>query len=285
MKEQTKGVIQVIIAAFIWSSGGVFIKLVSADPVFIATARCVIAGIALMPFIRFRDIRVDFNLVGLIISYTYTLCTFVVATKLTAAANAIALQYTAPLWLFICMVILKKKISFAKSVPMVFIAAGIILFLLEPAEGTNIMGNLIAVSSGVGFAATTYFFSRPQCISGVGLVGLCNAVAAVIMAMFISYPVSLFDIDTFGWLALIYLGVFHIGGGYILYSGALRYIEPLKATILGLLEPILNPVWVLLFIHEVPTAYAVVGGVFILTGIAIDARMSMSKFKLPFIFS
>ncbi|WHH59256.1 DMT family transporter [Petroclostridium sp. X23] len=276
MQNFSIGIVQVLIAAFLWSTGGVFIKAIDADPIFIAAARSAIAGLILLPFIDFKKLRFSFGLAALLVSYAYTLCSFVIATKLTASANAIAIQYTAPLWLFIFTVIMTKKVSLARIIPMAFIGGGILFFLMEPVSGTNAAGNLMALSSGIGFAALSYFMSKPQCIAGVGLISLCNLTAALCMVLFIPYPISVSSISTVGWMSLAYLGIFQIGIAYIFYGKALETVAPLKATIIALIEPILNPIWVVIFIHEIPTIYALFGGVSILIGILLDIKASNS---------
>lgn len=274
MKSSYRGAIYILGAALLWSTGGLFIKKIEAEPLVIATLRAGIAGLGLLPFAKFEKISLNRYLIGYIVTSTWLVAAFVSATKLTAAANAIALQNTAPLFLFIYS-LLKREIKpgIKKTIPMFFIFLGICAFLLEPNKGSTLTGNIIAISSGAAFASMTYFL-RLLASGGVALVSISNLATAFLLTPFIIQAEKVPEISLMGWAALTYLGVFQIGLAYVFYARGMKETEPIKASILALSEAVLNPVWVMLFIGEVPTGYGLVGIVLILGAVVINTGLN-----------
>lgn len=273
MKSSYKGVLYILGAAVLWSTGGIFIKKIAAEPLVIAAVRAGIAGLCFLPFTRIKTIPLNKYFIGYILSFTWLVGAFVSATKLTAAANAIALQNTAPLFLFIYSLLRRDiKPGLRNTMPMIFIFFGICAFLLEPNEGGTLTGNIIGISSGVAFAAMTYFL-RLIAEGGAGLVSISNLAAALIIIPFIAEPGKILEISLSGWAALAYLGIFQIGLAYVFYARGLKCTEPLRASILALSEAILNPIWVMLLIGEVPTVYGLTGILFILGAVAVDIKL------------
>lgn len=254
-----------------WSTGGVFIKYVPADPLFIAAMRAAIAGLVFLPFIRPKSLKLSWALLGLLASYSLMNATFVTATKWTTAANAIALQYTAPLWIFAAQVTLRiLKPTPRRMMPMLLVVGGIVLFLLEPSQGTSLKGNLLAVISGIGFGMITVFLRKLRDLPGVTLICLCNLTSALLLLPFIRGWDGVMAIDISGWLGLFYLGAIQIGLGYVLYSKGLESVSSLRAATIALIEPVLNPIWVFLILAEVPSVYGICGALAVLAGVLVD---------------
>ncbi|MBZ4688653.1 MAG: EamA/RhaT family transporter [Clostridiales bacterium] len=272
MDKVISGPRSIALAAVLWSTGGVLIKILPLDPIIIAALRSWFAGIALLPFIRPKELKINFELIALIISYAWLSVSFVAATKWTAAANAIALQSTAPLWVFMAILIKSKKFSWKEALPVGIIAAGIIVFLLEPAVGTSTLGNLVGLNCGIAFAITTTLLQRAGGVNGTGIISICNLMAAPLIWMLAPTKLfSLFEIDIKAWVLLFCLGVFQLGLGYIFYNRGLKTTTAQKATMLALLEPVLNPVWVFIFASEIPTIYGLLGEALIISGLLADA--------------
>lgn len=270
MKNSHKGVLYILGAALLWSTGGLLIKKVEAEPLVIAAIRAGIAGISLLPFANFKKLTINRYFVGYIIASTWLVAAFVSATKLTAAANAIALQNTAPLFLFIYSLLkCEIKPGIKNTMPMVLIFLGICAFLLEPNKGSTLLGNVIAISSGVAFASMTYFL-KYLAAGGVGLVSISNLATAILISPFISLHEKIPGISIVGWVLLAFLGIFQIGLAYVFYVRGVKETEPIKASILALSEAVLNPLWVMFFIGEIPTVYGLAGIVFILGAVLID---------------
>lgn len=266
-----KGIFYAVVAALVWSTGGVFIKLVDAPAFYIAMARSLIAFLTFLPFLKLREIKWTKNLFFLLLSYSYTLISFVIATKLTTAANAIMLQYTAPIWLFLFYFLIKKQIDKKKAFPILLVMIGIILFLFEARSGSNTLGNIIALSSSFAFAGVAYFSAKDHGTKGASLIALCNLTTFLVALPFtrniIQITISLHLSDIVG---LLLLGSIQIAVGYLFYIKALKFISPLDVSLICLLEPLFNPIWVFIFIREVPTTIALIGSLFILSGIIIN---------------
>ncbi|ATW26241.1 DMT family transporter [Candidatus Formimonas warabiya] len=268
MGKKLPGTVYIAFGAILWSTGGVLIKLVSADPVLIAAIRAVIAGLALAPFIR--PIKLSWQLPALIFFYGALSTSFVVSTKLTAAANAIALQSTAPLWIFLATLVVYRKVNWHQALPVGLIALGLGAFLCEPAVGTSAMGNLVAIGSGIFFAVNTKLLQKLGRENSIGLISICNLGAAPLIWLLVPEGAKIADVNFTGWVVLVILGVFQLGIAYVLYTIGLRTTTPQKATMVALLEPAFNPIWVLLFLGEIPTVYGIVGGLCILAGLITD---------------
>lgn len=276
------GTLFVTFAAILWSTGGLFIKAVPADPILISALRSAIAGLALLPFLRIKHIRVTKNLCLYILAFTWLVVAFCCATKFTTAANAIALQNTAPLFVFLYNTIIKKeKPEWQSTVPVILIALGVFCVLSEPQNGSSFLGNLIGLSSGIAFAAMTINLRQLNWLPGMSLVSLTNLISALLILPFVPQITTNIDqLTAASWLRLLYLGIFQIGISYVLYAKGLRYIKPLRASVLALSEAILNPIWVLIFWGEKPSSYSLIGGLLILLAVTADLvlRNTQKKF-------
>jgi drug/metabolite transporter (DMT)-like permease len=204
---------------------------------------------------------------------------FVIANKWTTAANAIAIQYTSPLWIFAAGLAFGRLVlTWRRAAPMVVIAGGIALFLMEPATGpSSLAGNMVALVSGVGFALVTIFFRRLRALHGPSLVCLCNLATGLGAAPLVHDWGALGGLPAPGWAALVFLGAVQIGCAYILYAAGLQRVRPLRAATVSLIEPILNPVLVFLLLAEVPSNFGIAGAAAILVGIVMDLRLNAGE--------
>ncbi len=269
----------ILIAAFIWSSGGVLIKNIDANPAFISLGRSAVAGIALLPFVRFKKIKNIKKLILLSLSYSTCLTTFVISTKLTAAANAITIQYSAPLFLFLGVWIIKKTLNKQKIIPMILILLGIASFLLEPRSGSNIAGNLLAVISGAAFAVVIYLYGFDYGVSGIALTSLLNLLIVPFAALLVPWNTVYYPQDLSSVIYLIILGVAQIGLSYVFFYAGRKKVSSVDASILSLIEPLLNPVWVFILVGEKPSYYAVAGMILILSAQILNAMLESRKAK------
>ena len=267
------GRLYILTAAFLWSIGGFLIKNINANPAFIALGRSAIAGVALCPFIRFKKIKNVKKLIFLSLSYSTCLSTFVISTKLTAAANAITIQYCAPLFLFLGLWLIKKKLDKQKIFPMLLILFGIVTFLLEPIKGSSMSGNLLAIVSGITFALVICFFGFDYGISGVGLTALLNLLIVPVVALIVPWNNTPYPTDSTSLICLAILGLVQIGASYVLFYAGRKRVPSIDASILSLIEPILNPIWVFVLIGEKPSHYAIVGMVLILSAQLLNAML------------
>ncbi|HEX7927255.1 MAG TPA: DMT family transporter [bacterium] len=269
MPPATAGIALGLLAPLLWSSSGMFVKILTLEPLAITAVRALIAGVVLAPWLRLRGLRVNGALILLLIGYTASICCYVVAVKLTTAANAIALISTAPAWVLVFSWVAARRILWGMAWPVLLILAGVAAMLAEPHVGRSLEGNLIALGGGLGFGLFTFFLPRVN-IRGPGMVSLTNLVAGVAVLATGLVALDPAKVATWEWAALLYLGLVQIGLATLCFAAAMQRIPAMQASILALLEPLLAPIWVYLAIGESPSAYGAVGFACILTGIVAD---------------
>jgi len=261
-------------AALCWSLGGLLIKSVPWPPMAVAGGRGFIAAAFLAAFApRFRFTWSAAQLGGAV-AYAATTVLFVTANKLTTAANAILLQYTAPVWIALFGAwFLGERATRADWLTIVVVFAGMGLFFCDDVRLAGVVGNLVALASGVAFAAMTMLLRKQKDTSAEESIFLGNLLAGVVGLPFMlrAGPVP----DARGWLALGLLGTVQLGLSYLLYSRAIRHVTALEAVLIPVIEPILNPVWVLLALHERPGPLSLAGGVIVLTAATLRALHSL----------
>jgi drug/metabolite transporter (DMT)-like permease len=234
-----------------------------------------------LPFLLMvsRNIRIDWSTaqIGGAVAYALTVILFVSATKLTTAANAILLQYIAPVYVAVLgHYFLDEKVHWIDWIVISITLIGMLLFFLDKLSLTGKWGNILAIASGVAFAFMIVFMRKQKNASPMGSVILGNALtaAAGLPFMLRSMP------DRASWIGLFLLGIFQIGLSYVFYTKAIRHVTALEGILIPIVEPILNPVWVLLFIGERPGTWAVVGGAIVI--LAISSRSLFSIYSKIF---
>jgi drug/metabolite transporter (DMT)-like permease len=221
-------------------------------------------------------LRIDWSpaQLGGAVAYAATVTLFVVATKWTTAANAILLQYTAPVYVaFLGRWFLGEKTRRVDWLTLIAVLGGMTLFFFGHLSLRGWWGNLAALGSGFSFAWLVLFLRRQKDASPLASIFLGNLLAAfvAIPALLHSAPAT-----TFSWVGLLLLGVVQLGLPYVLYSTAIRYVTAMEALLIPTVEPVLNPVWVFLFVGERPTSTALIGGAVIIG--AVLARGSAPLF-------
>lgn len=260
----------------LWSTGGLFVKYVQWNAPAIAGTRSGISALFLILVSRIprlsaviksgrRESRQTQFLLPILggLAYACTVILFVTATKLTTAANAILLQYTAPAWVAIFAAwFLKERATSLDWLIIFVIFGGLFLFFIDRFDYRAFWGNIAAIISGFSLAWLTLLLRR-QKRSPLQSIIIGNIMAAVLCSPFMagSWP------DLTGWLALLFLGIVQLGLSYILYSYAIRHVLAIEAILISILEPILNPVWVFLFLGETPGSWSILGGLVVLTAV------------------
>ena len=266
----------ILAAVLLWSTGGLFIKYTTLDASSVNLGRSLFAALTVALFTYRKGLKLDKFTLLTSFFYAGTLSCFVYANKNTTAANAIFLQYTAPIYILILSpFILKEKFRFADLLTVVICLAGMSLFFLEPQNDANklasnvFVGNIAALASGVFFGLYFVFLRHPRSLENKNpaiSVFYGNLLIVIFMLPLIySTPPApkLNDL-----LAVLYLGIFQIGIAYLLFTiGISRGVRSLDASIIGFVEPLLNPVWVFLFLGERPNVWAIGGGVVIIAAI------------------
>ncbi len=282
MTSHQKGIAAIIIAALLWSTGGLFIKLISLDAYQLSFYRSIFS--ALTFFILFRKKALVFNVSVFINSVFYAgiLILFVVATKLTTAANAIFLQYTAPIYVLIFEPLILKTPLRKINVTSVIIAfAGMTLFFVGEISPSHYEGNLVALLSGICFAAFLIGIRKSDESYRVPAIFWGNILIPILCFNFV-YPE--FKIEMKDLFMIAYLGIFQIGLAYAVFTYSIKRIEGIEAALIAMIEPVMNPIWVYIGYGEKPSPFAILGGLIILTTITtrtiITERKRMFNNKL-----
>jgi drug/metabolite transporter, DME family len=217
-------------------------------------------------------------------AYAATVVSFVISNKLTTAANAIFLQYMAPAWvLLLSPWLLGERLRRADVVSVVLSMAGLSLFFVGKVDPGAAAGNLVGVFSGVAFGLTMLFMRRDARHGAQH-----DAVASTLLGNLIAAGVSLpFALGAFGPLlagpgaqlgkavfGLLWLGIVQIGVAYLCFARGLRSVRAAEASVLLMMEPLFNPVWVLLGTGERPSGWAIAGGAIVLAAVLVRTAAS-----------
>jgi DME family drug/metabolite transporter len=270
---QRKGLIYISFTALLWSSSGLFIKILELDAFQISFYRSGIAALTVLTvsILRTKKFKLETDILSNVqaVFFAGILIFFVLATKMTTAANAIFLQFTAPIYLLILEpLVLKSKFDSKNLLTIIITVFGMVLFFFGRLEIGNIYGNILAIISGICFALFTLLLRRKKLLNKkentLNSVILGNALVAVI-SFFIIFP--RFSLTSSETLILLYMGIFQIGISYILFNEGVKYVSATESMIIATLEAIFNPIWVFLGIGETPSVYAIAGGAIIMSAI------------------
>jgi DME family drug/metabolite transporter len=283
LPEHRQGLIAVTTAAILWSSGGLLIKAVSLDALGVTMWRALFAAVAIAllgraPFPRpWQTSRLGW---ALALSYAATLLLFVSGTKLTTAANAIFLQYTAPLYaLFLSAILLKERPTKIELITVAVALGGMCLFFVGRIEPRDTAGNLCAISSGVAMAFLFVLLRMPGCTAEMRpqsmVLGNLLLVVGLGVVNLARRDMALFTPDLPDLAGLAFLGIIQIGLAYVLFGYGIARVRAVEALLIGMIEPVLNPVWVFLVLGEAPGWWAVVGGAVIV--VAVTGRTIASE--------
>ncbi len=271
MRSSKIGMAQMVVCAMLWSISGVFFKLLTCHPFVTAALRSAFAAVTIFSYMKIRRQKFICNrsvkLTALFLAAVFFM--FVTANQLTTAANAIVLQYTAPVFILIFSALfLKQKFSKADVFVVAATIGGIALFFVDKLDGGRLAGNLLGVGSGVALAGLflTVGGAKDEEERMSGLL-LGQLVTVVIGLPFLAFTENVPDAKAIGYLAI--LGILQLGIPYILFALASKSCPPLACSLIGMIEPLLNPVWVALFDGEKPGMWALAGGVIVVASIAL----------------
>jgi drug/metabolite transporter (DMT)-like permease len=261
------GRLLIVTTALLWSLAGVFIKFLDLPPLTIVFYRSVFAALVFTPFLRRKDWRIDRPILISVISYTAAISAFVSANKLTTAANAIVLQYTAPLFVFLFSgLVLGEKISRLNGFTLATSMIGVAIIFLGSAGQPDMAGVLLALLSGVLFAAYMINLRKTQAVSPVYLTWINNLVCALLLLLVVKSQLGLTSTQL-GIVAV--MGAVQLGLPYFLFSKGLQTVPLQEASLIALIEPVLNPLWVALTVGEIPSFATLAGGGLIVVALAV----------------
>ena len=272
LNRQGLAIAAVAVCALLWSTGGLFIKIVSWNPFAIAGIRSLIGGAVIMVYLRRPRFTWSFAQIAGAVCYAACMVLFVAANKLTTAANAIMLQYTAPLyaaafgWIF-----LKEKALPLDWITILVVIGGMALFFMDKLTLGGMQGNLLAIVSGVFFAGSIVSFRAQRNGSPLESILLAHVITFAISIPFIHAPWP----DLTGWGGLAFLGIFQIGIASLFLAHGVRYVTAVQSLLTSVLEPLFNPVWVFLVLGERPGPLALAGGVIVVAAVTIRSALTL----------
>jgi len=249
-------------AAILWSLGGVLIKSIDWTPLAIAGSRSLIAIVVIGLVMPGVGRKISWRILPGALAYAGTVVLFVIATKLTSAANAIFLQYTAPIYIAIISPwVLHERTKPLDWLLILVALCGVALFFVDQLSFEGFSGVIAALASGVSFAWLTVFMRRHRNESPESILLLGNILTLLFASPWM-FPFA--NLERNGiWILL--LGVLQLAIPYLLYSQAIKHIRALDAAIISIIEPILNPIWVILVKGEHASRWSIIGGAIVLT--------------------
>jgi drug/metabolite transporter (DMT)-like permease len=266
-----RAVLLLILTAALWSTSGLWIKVISWSPLAILGARSFVAMFVILIYLRKPNFHVTWlQLLGSL-CYVATQLTFVWATKLTTAANAIFLQYASPIYVvFLAYFFLKERPHKADFVAMGMIFAGLFLFFGDKLSFDGVYGNILAILSGMTFSVVFLVMRSERNSSPANIILIGNCIGFLI-----GLPSIFNESFTLPNLSIIlYLGIFQIGLSFVFYSIAVKHVKALEANLILTLEPILNPIWVYLVLAEKPGQMALIGSALVIGAVIYRSFVS-----------
>lgn len=265
LEQRNKAILLLVLASVLWSSSGLFIKLIDWNPLAIAGMRSAIAALVLVLAMRRRmHFHLSRSQLAGAFAYALTVILFVLAVRMTTAANAILLQYTAPVYTAILGIwFLKEKVSRLDWGIIVMVIGGMGLFFLDELTPGALLGNTLSVISGITFSVFMLCMRKQKTGSPLETVILGNMITALACIPFYFQGAP----GMGGWAALGFLGIFQLGLPFIFYSTAIKHLSVLDAILIQVAEPLLNPIWVFLVIGEAPGPWAAIGGLVVLASV------------------
>ena len=270
------GPLTILISALLWSISGLLIKYIPWPPMAIAAGRSLLTTLVFLAYFRRRLLgRLTWQTILSGVALALTQSLFVVANKLTTAANAIMLQYTMPIFIIIISAAFYKIRPTRREVlAMIWAMAGIVLFFIDDLQPGNLTGNILSILSGITFALFYVLNTRPTChvpqAMFLGQIGTALAGLPILMgldrAALTATPLA----------SIAILGIFQLGLAFIIFQYGIKRTSPLNASLISMAEPIMNPVWVFLVLGEKPGLLAIAGTVVVITAILY---MNIEKLK------
>ena len=268
LKDNKNGSLHIVAAAICWSFGGVLIRLIPWGALSIVGLRALFSALLFLAWRRSFKIDFTFGNVITAICVSGTTFLFVFANQLTTAAAAVLLQFTSPIFIILMfLVFYKKKPRRGELISVLVTLVGMTMFFADELGTTGLLGNILAVISGLSFAGVYVGNKRPD----------TNPEQAIFLGFLINVivglPYAVMDVtaDMVAWVSVVVLGLVQVGLAYIFFSIGIKKTPALLACLISTIEPILNPTWVflagtfaLLPETEIPGTFALIGGFIII---------------------
>jgi drug/metabolite transporter (DMT)-like permease len=267
-KARKQAVGMMVVCSSLWSIAGILIKLIPWNPLVITGLRSLLAAVVMAVFMRYTHLKVKIDRYSIAsgVFMCATMVSFVLSNKLTTAANAIVLEYTSPAFILIFSALFfRQKFHRADLITVLATMFGISLFFFDKLSGGKLPGNLISIFSGMCVAITYILSGKADTDSRMsGILFGHLAAAAIGVPMIFFTPMQITGTAV---ASILTLGIVQLGIPYVLYGLALKNCPPLACSLIGAIEPLLNPVWVFLFAGEAPGAFSLFGGAIVIISV------------------
>lgn len=272
------GPILVFLSGVCFSLGGLFLKYIPWNPLATNAARNAVAFVFVFLYLKIIGHKIIFNrtvLIGaLAISVTQGL--YCIANKLTTAGNAIILQFTVPIWVMvISALVFRKKPTKLDISAAVIVMVGVLFFFIDGIQAGNMLGNMLALVSGVTYSGVFLMNATPESDS------YSSTFFGMILNMLIGLPwlmkTDFAATQSITWVVILLMGIVQVACAFILLSTGLKTTSPVAASLISGVEPVLNPVWVAIFYGEVLTPLSLVGAVMVLIAVTVYNILLIKK--------
>jgi DME family drug/metabolite transporter len=253
-------------AGAFWSLGGFFIKEIDTNAISIVFFRCLFSAIFVAAFVRGRRMPGRMDGAISIALFLLLLVTYVESTKQTTAANAIFLQYTAPIYIAILgPFIISERLRRHDALPLAISIAGIgVLFFGNSGSGQT-DGLLLGIVAGA-FYGTFFVWMRRVRYADAFAITFINCLGVAVLLAFVP---SVWEVGVEEIALLVVMAAVQFALPYVLFTKGIAHVPGAEASLIALIEPVLNPVWVALFYGEDPSTATMIGGAVILAGLVI----------------
>ena len=262
-----RAVVLMFVAVVLFSTSGVLVKLSTLDAISLTAGRSIVAGLVFWAWLRRPHFTWSLPQISGAFAFIGATVFFVAATQATTAANAVLLQFTAPVYVAVIGIwFLGERASRIDWLTIALSGLGMALFFSGSLTTQGFMGNVYAILSGVSLAWLVLSLRKQKDGSSLETVLLGSIIAGVAGLPFLlrASPTPL-DVGI-----VVFLGIFQLGIPMIIYTVALRRLSAIEAILIQTLEPILNPIWVFLVVGEQPGGRALLGGLLVL--VSVTAR-------------
>lgn len=267
------GICALLVAAMLWSLNGPLIKLLDKEQVpgiTIACYRSLLGGLVFLPLAvrrlhTLRNVTASWPIAG-VLTFTLMTASFVIATTRDYAANAIILQYTSPIWVFLLSpILLKERPGRAEGLVLLVALIGVAV-IFSGSPRSNLAGPIIGLVSGLGYGSLTVVLRGLRRVSPIVVAGV-NALGSGLLLAGPALVWGTLALTRDQWLLMLILALVQFTLPYVLFSWALQRVEAHRAALILLLEPVLNPIWTFLLVGEAPPSATLLGGPLILLSV------------------
>ena len=273
MTEIRKGSLYILIAATLWSFGGLLGKAIPLNGLSIAILRGGISALTIAIYRRSFRVHLSKSVIIAAIRLSFITFFYMLSNKLTTAANAILLQYTSPVYIiFFAWILYKQKPKKLDIYALIGVFIGMSIFFSRELSGGHLVGDLLGLASGVAFAGV-FFANKLPNANPVDAVYLGNLFTFFLLPI-VFFDSNLYSMNLLSTSLLFIMGIFQLGIAYILFSIGIKHVSATSANIIATIEPVLNPVWVFIFLNEVPHPIALLGGSIVLITVLIYNQAS-----------